>query len=236
MANGHEYHLYTYAKTKDIPDGTVVKNADEIVPRQYIFKHRKGFGKGLVTGFSDLFRYKLLYDKGGFWCDLDEICLKPFDFPEPYVISSERAIYGKEICCNGNVLKAPRGDLVIKRCYEDSMGKDLKNISFGEIGPPFIDAAVHRSGLSSYVKSPDVFCPIDGRHYQVLVDPRARYEIQNGTYGIHLLHTLWTRKLPWKRKLKRWLRIHVLKKELFCDANKRYNPSTLYGALQKRYL
>ena len=35
---GHEYHLYTYGTVKNIPEGTVVKDGNEIVPASARFR------------------------------------------------------------------------------------------------------------------------------------------------------------------------------------------------------
>ena len=86
LLNGHEYHLYVYDEPKNIPVGTVIKDANEILPSSRIFqyKHYPSY-----AGFANFFRYKLLLDRRGWWADTDTICLKPFDFPEEHVFSSE---------------------------------------------------------------------------------------------------------------------------------------------------
>src|SRR4026207_1011099 len=120
--NGHEYHLYVYEDVEGIPKGTIIKNADEVVSREHIF--RDEVLKAHVS-FSDLFRYKLLLEKGGYWADVDIICLKPFDFKSDYVFaaektaknSDERKKYGSN-CVNGCVMKAPAQSEIMKFCYE----------------------------------------------------------------------------------------------------------------------
>jgi mannosyltransferase OCH1-like enzyme len=89
LANGHEYHLYVYDDIKNIPEGTIVKEANEIIDSSEIYKNTYfsvAFG---YLGFSDYFRVKLIYDKGGFWADTDIVCLKHFDFEEDYVFTPE---------------------------------------------------------------------------------------------------------------------------------------------------
>ena len=88
---GYTFHLYTYNKVKNVPKGTIIKDASKIMPKKEIFELKE---KKTYLPFSDIWRYKLLYDKGGYWVDLDMIALKRFDFKEPPVFSSERIIYG----------------------------------------------------------------------------------------------------------------------------------------------
>ena len=86
---GYEYHLYTYDKIDNIPEGTIIKDANIIIDKKYIFYY-----EGLIAPFSDLFRYKLLYDKGGIWTDCDIVCLNslPNDKQHEYIFVAERTI------------------------------------------------------------------------------------------------------------------------------------------------
>lgn len=76
LHHGHAFHLYTYAKVGNIPAGTVVKNGGDILPPECIFRD----DHGSVAGFSDWFRYALLAKRGGFYVDMDTVCIKPFQF------------------------------------------------------------------------------------------------------------------------------------------------------------
>ena len=77
LANGHEVHLYLYEQIEGVPRGTRVRNAERVLPRsaQFLYREHPSY-----AGFSNFFRYRLLLEKGGWWVDLDTICLRPFDF------------------------------------------------------------------------------------------------------------------------------------------------------------
>lgn len=83
MDHGHRFHLYVYDDIGNIPEGTVVKDADEILPRSAIFRNTNGS----LGGFSDWFRYALLAKKGNFWVDMDTVCMRPFVFDSDVVFS-----------------------------------------------------------------------------------------------------------------------------------------------------
>ena len=75
IKQGHKYILCSYdvkKMKKIVPKGVIVEDANEILDNKYIFRHWSG---NLAT-FADIFRYKLLYERGGWWVDLDLICLK----------------------------------------------------------------------------------------------------------------------------------------------------------------
>jgi len=85
LDHGHEFHLYTYADVGGIPEGAVNKNANEILPASEIFK-RPGED---IRGLADYFRYALLAERGGWWVDMDLICLKSFDFDDEIIFVEE---------------------------------------------------------------------------------------------------------------------------------------------------
>ena len=88
LANGHHYHLYVYEPVKNVPKGVMVQDANAVIPSREIFAYANGPGRGSVSAFSNIFRYQLLYEKGGWWADLDVVCLRPFDFKGVNVILS----------------------------------------------------------------------------------------------------------------------------------------------------
>src|SRR6478736_5289132 len=103
LSHGHEFHLFVYANVENIPAGTIVKDGEEILSASSIFRYRDN---GSYAGFSNFFRYELLWQRGGWWVDLDTICLRPFRFEDEYVIGSEPLAEGGSHPISG-VLKVP---------------------------------------------------------------------------------------------------------------------------------
>src|SRR5690242_14854394 len=109
IANGHDFHLWTYSDiVTPLPSRVTIRRADDILPRRAVFRSigaglETGVGNGSFAAFSDLFRYKLLYETGGYWTDMDMTCLKSLDFSEPYVFRSHR------VGVVGNLVKCPPG-------------------------------------------------------------------------------------------------------------------------------
>ncbi|MBI2968632.1 MAG: hypothetical protein HYY40_12600 [Bacteroidetes bacterium] len=119
-ANGHRFHLWLYDQIENIPGETVVHDASEVIPRDRVFRYPREspirWGKGSYGGFSDIFRYKFLYEKGGWWVDMDITCLKPFDFQGEYFFRDHW-----KFNVVGNAMKCPSGSELMKRCYEDAV-------------------------------------------------------------------------------------------------------------------
>jgi len=70
-------------------------------------------------------------EAGGF--DLDTICLKPFDFPQEYVFSSEMH-HGTPVV-DSAVIKVPQGSEFCAHAWRVCLSKDPKNLIWGRDRP-----------------------------------------------------------------------------------------------------
>src|SRR6185503_19703419 len=147
LRNGHEYHLYTYNELLNVPAGTTIKDANEILPSSAIFQYTR---RPSYAGFSNYFRYKLLVERGGWWADSDMVCLRPFDFEEEYVFSSE--MNGGHELTNVGVIKAPIGSEAIEQACRVCESKEPSKITWGKIGPRLMSQIIEQYGLDKYQK------------------------------------------------------------------------------------
>lgn len=168
LDHGHDFHLYAYENIDNAPAATVIKDAREILPEDSIFRFKDGWGKGSVAGFADVFRLNLLHKKGGWWVDMDIICLKLFTLDQETVIcSSSEGEYGA--LANNCVIKAPQDSAFVKYCLDQLAGKDLKNMSFGSAGPFLFQSAVKELNLQQLVVPYRFFNPIAWKFIPELV-------------------------------------------------------------------
>jgi hypothetical protein len=88
---GYEYHLYVFDAPKRVPPGTKLMDAEEILPKRMVYRvsGASEHGGGSITSFANIFRWKLLYERGGFWVDTDLILLRPLDFDAEYLLAGE---------------------------------------------------------------------------------------------------------------------------------------------------
>ena len=200
LKNGHDYHLYTYGPVDGVPSGTVLKDGNEIFPSSRIFQYRdfKSY-----AGFANFFRYKLLLERGGWWADLDVICIKYFDFETDYVFASEQ--WGgalekttdavpklQEVVTNG-IIKAPKDSEVMSYALRVCHSKNPQELKWGETGPQLLHSAVHKFSLRKYVKSAETFCPIAPYRFFDAVMPGRCLDFGETTYAVHLWHEYWRR-------------------------------------------
>lgn len=216
LKNGHPVHLYTYGEIPNIPEGVERRDARDVVTQQEMDKlaHAPGV-------FSDVFRYKLLLDRGGIYCDTDVVCVRPLDFapkkqqffaterihPQP----GQKQTFGVTPC----MMKAPAGS----KLMEEALARARKILStpgsdWGETGPVTITALVNKYNLGSDTLPPDAFCPIAYWDFMALVSgPGALF---GHTWGIHFYNEFWRRN--------------------FVDKNGTYDPLCLFERLKRHYL
>lgn len=181
VMRGHDVHLYTYNKLKDVPKSVEIRDANSIIPSSQIVKHKK---TGSYALFSDIFRYQLLQKVGGIYVDCDVYCLKPLTF------SKDGYLFGFEADnrLNGAVLALPaHSDLLnqliqissdesfippwysksrqIKLAIKKKIGlvKTVAEMPWGVIGPDAISYFAKQMGVMHYAQPIDVFYPV---HYQ----------------------------------------------------------------------
>lgn len=154
IKHGHTFHLWVYDKlTTPLPAGVVLEDANDIIPREKIFRYRHsnkyGHGKGSVSGFSDIFRYKLLYEKGGWWVDMDVTCLQPLNVIHPYFFRKHH-----ELNIVGNVLKCPPRSALMHKCYTEAIETVDENNTDWHKPIEILNKFVQSEGLAHYISPP----------------------------------------------------------------------------------
>ena len=186
LEHGHAFHLYSYDHIPNVPRGASLFDAREILPEGRIadFKH--------LANFSDEFRYKMLYDRGGWWVDLDTVCLKPFDFPEPYVFAQEQTTMWRKDLLTGGYIKAPAGAPILEAALKACKALNPKSMGWGAMGPQLLDKLVRDFGLLMFARPVEVFNPFPWWDSpKVFTD--GLYRPPTDAYAVHLWNEMWTR-------------------------------------------
>jgi len=151
IKQGHTFHLYCYDEiTTKIPKEVVIKDANEILDRKHVFSYKNynqfGHGKGSVSGFSDIFRYKLLHDCGNWWVDMDVTCLSPLNIETEYYFRKHH-----ELDAVGNVMKAPKGNLLMKYCFEKAITEVDENNKDWHKPINILNQGIHQFNLTTFI-------------------------------------------------------------------------------------
>jgi hypothetical protein len=222
LACGHPVDLYTYGLDNDPPPGVRVLDAGNILPRSKCFRDKTTEGYGSLATFSNLFRFTLLYEHGGIWCDADTVCLKPLSFAEgmPMFFSSEHAMeqaHGKSRILaktNCGAIKVPPRHQVMEICLEKYHRLDLDKKQWGEAGPGVVRSAVEEAEATQYVLRPEIFCPVPWWETTSLLFGAAT--IAPHAYAIHFWNEIFRRN--------------------FFDKDARYDRYSVYERLCRHYL
>ena len=218
QAHGHAVRLFTYGDVEGIPAGVEHHDGREVLPASQVFTHAAGFGKGSYAAFSDMFRYKLLLDHGGTWCEADVVCLRPIEFEAEYVAARERLARGASSQgapdrVSGCVLTAPRNSRVMLECYAICTELDASSIEWGDVGPALLAKRFARHRIEHHALAPDAFCPVDSWDVARLVEPGGR---EPGTaQAVHFWNEAWRHKS--------------------LDKDATYAPDSLFETLKRRY-
>lgn len=151
VAHGHTFRLWVYQPIQNVlPPAVIIADANEILPANKIFRYKQnnqfGHGKNSLAGFSDLFRYKLLFDKGGWWVDMDVTCLKPFNFNSDYVFRNHH-----KLPVVGNIIKCPIGSVLMEQCYKEAEQQVTANNKDWMLPIQILNDNIVKLGLSNYI-------------------------------------------------------------------------------------
>jgi hypothetical protein len=151
LAFGYRFKLWLYEPLENtLPKNIIIGDANEIIPKEQVFayknKNKYGHGKGSYAGFSDIFRYKLLYEKGGWWVDMDVTCLKPLDFDKQYFFRNHH-----ELKIVGNVMKCPKHSKLMKYCYDEAIATVTEENTDWHKPIEILNNNIAKLGLEQYI-------------------------------------------------------------------------------------
>lgn len=186
LRNGHPVELHVYDAPSLVPAGTKLCDANEIIPRKRLFRHKR---TGSLGVFADWFRYKLLRERGGLWVDTDIVCLRPFDYDQPEIFAWEdgrlinNAVLGLpaghplaqwlvDCCENPNTIRPydDRKAIVRKLRRKYLQFNRQSHVRWGESGPKALTAAAAMFGLTDRALSREHFFPVHCDHWRSLFE------------------------------------------------------------------
>ena len=225
---GYNFILYTYEDVANVPKGTIIKDANDILDFEKVFTLKQSY-----LPFSDIWRYKMLYEVGGYWVDLDMIALKRFDEnTDEYIFSSEHTIVEGAFksllpyVANIGVLKAPKGSLFFKELYDkcskyNSSHNNDDKLKYMKI----FRNQIKKYKLEQCIKPVNDFCPLDWWNAKeaFISVPQKKYGVQpssiddiiNNSFTIHF----WRDRITKKYKM---------------DLDKKYNENSLWEKVLKK--
>jgi len=159
--------LYTYGDVKNVPEGTVVKDGNEILDKSEIYTYKNGS----YSAFSNLFRFTMLHKRGGCWADTDLVCVKKIKNKNPYIICTEPEPRYRLCLLTSCFMKLQKDSEVAMegiKIQREHKKKILSgNITWGS-GPMTMNQLVKKFNLQKYVVHFRAVCsclPMDIRSF-----------------------------------------------------------------------
>jgi hypothetical protein len=198
LNNGWRFQLYVYDDPDNVPDGCEVLDATSIIPAKEIFREgmNSGAHAGSIGAFSDLFRYQLLYMRGGMWTDTDVINLKRFEPDGQRFVCTEIVDAGLT-SLNGAMMAAPAGDPFLARACERSreLLASAEGMFFTRIGPYLLAELLVEMGVDTIdLMPPGFLSPVSWMNAGSLLQPftavMARREFRDAV-NLHVYTEIW---------------------------------------------
>lgn len=208
-AAGHPFVLWSYEPDQlaGVPDGTDLRDAAEVMPRERLLRYRD---TGSVALGANLWRIELLAKGLGCWVDMDFIFLRPLAFDTPYCFGWEY-----EDWINNAVLLAPAGSPMVadlqsipqpnrrppwfgprrslafwwQRLRQGRI--ELEDYPWGTFSAGLVTHVVKRNRLERYAQPADVFYPVRWKDAHLLYEPAEVVEamVTERTCAVHMWHS-----------------------------------------------
>jgi len=208
---GHETFLYCYNLIPNAPSGVTLRDAREIFPGDEIIRHKR---TGSPAIHADLWRLHLMQQTDYIWVDADVLCVKPFDFSNPFVFGLEKP----HLVCNA-VMRLPENSATLKGLMEFiadpyAIGAWLKPENQAELqaakdkgepvhfseqewgltGPAALSHYLKESGEWDQALPQEAFYPISFKDRNKMIMSRFDVEkdfLTKDTYAVHM----WARRM-----------------------------------------
>lgn len=215
IEKGHRFALYTYDDVGAVPEGCILRDASDIIPREQMFFYK---GNRTPAVFADLFRLRLMEHGAGIWVDCDVYCVRPFERLGDYVFGIEGLNANRRMTVNNAVFRCPADSELLRvlfRTFEPGavppgmpwfraievrlrrlFGEHLpvEDMQFGATGPWPLNHHLHRLGLFDRAQPKAVFYPIGYYDARRLLAPGLDLAdiVRPETLSVHLWHSALT--------------------------------------------
>jgi hypothetical protein len=198
IKHGFEVNIWSFMEL-DIPKGANLKNAEDIISKDHLFKYTQAGKPGNISAFSDVFRFNLMFQKPGeWWFDTDSICLK--DASEYAKLKENRRIVVgwedlKHFSCGIGAMTMPDPNMAFALVYKQKEICELyTNIPWGEIGPRMVTNFCKEHNMLDQFLPVEVFYPIGFYEWDQIYDVKLTEDLLNKTKDAYMTH-LWNEVL-----------------------------------------
>jgi hypothetical protein len=164
---GHDVRVYCYDDL-DLPPGVTGLSANSVVDRSELRRVH-----GSIAPFADLFRYRLLWDAGGWWIDTD-VMLTGRVAGAPDIAFAEE----EPGAVNVAVLKVPPRHPLLAGILGELNGVDIADLPYSATGPDMFTRHVSKLGMQSRCLDTQDVYPIHWLEAFKFLLPECQSEIE----------------------------------------------------------
>lgn len=158
VKHGHKLNLFIYDEVGKIPDGVIIRDANEIMPFDNI---------GRLAHFADVFRFKMVQKYNFGWVDADTLCVTD----EWFADNDYYAISESGVVQNG-IFRLPQNSDILKYIIEKASAVDRSTCSWnGTNSEVLTDAFDKFVEYKKYLVDYMLVDGIDYREWYMLWDP-----------------------------------------------------------------
>jgi len=200
IQNEFDVVVWSYSDL-EIPKGAILKNAEEILSKDHLYKYTQRGEKGNMAAFSDVFRFTIVNkNPGEWWIDSDVICLKnQTEFSKlkesrDIVIGWQGDIpwiWSNSGLCNGAILCVPNQSLSNEMLSDQKRICDtVTDIPWGGIGPNLLTEFTKKKGIQNQILNEKYFYPVFYGSAMIFNEPSQGKALLEFTQDSHTCH-LW---------------------------------------------
>jgi len=146
LSSGHEFKLYCY-ESLSVPAGILLEDANIVLPHEEIFYfNNDATQQSDIAPFADYFRLKLLYELGGWYCDVDTICLSS-ELPVAPRVWANQCPELKNDSIGNSQLFFRKGDPILQILLDKCRASIPGLIRRETLGPPLLTSTLQELHL-----------------------------------------------------------------------------------------
>jgi hypothetical protein len=193
---GASLRVFSYDPRLELPPGVRLEDASVICPDESLTRRFIANGKPSIATFADMFRYRMIRERGHCWVDTDFLCLKTPAFANDGVIFCRQADAVGTSLVNNAVLRLPPSHPALGELIETAEAAIDVDQRWGAIGPFLLTPVLIKYGLYDRALDSHLCYPVEPEQFWKLFLPAYRDWAGATAEGAAFVH-LWSEAIVW---------------------------------------
>jgi len=195
-AAGASISVFSYDPRLELPLGVRLEDARTICPDESLTRRFIANGKPSIATFADMFRYRMIRDRGYCWVDTDILCLTMPAFGREGAIFCRQADAVGTSLVNNAVLRLPASHPALAELVATADAAIDVDQRWGAIGPFLLTPVLMKHSLYDRALDSHVCYPIEPEQFWKLFLPAYRDWAHETARGAAFVH-LWSEAIVW---------------------------------------